>query len=194
LVAAFVFWGKARPVTVLAVAPTPSAAKATGLNAREKPAEPTAAQAGVAKETADDKIERMALIAMTADAEKAYDGKHRTQITAKEASDVAKKTAVFIQDSSALINQGVSAQSDALASKSTTAFTILGMWPKAAEMSTYGACEMALRNMGRVTALRQAAAIATDAARKTKLIAAADSLIEPYQSSADACLGLVGKN
>lgn len=29
LVAAFVFWGKARPVTVLAVAPAPSAAKAT---------------------------------------------------------------------------------------------------------------------------------------------------------------------
>jgi hypothetical protein len=179
-------------VAVLAV--SACGKKEADLNAREKTAEPMAAQAGVTKETADDKVERMALIAMTADVEKAYDGEHRTQITAKEASAVAQQTAVFIKDSSALIKQGMAAQPDALANKSKTAFTILGMWPKAAEMSNYGACEMALRNMGRVTALRQAAAIATDAARKTKLIAAADSLIEPYQSSADACLGLVGKN
>lgn len=60
-------------------------------------------------------------------------------------------------------------------------------------MAGFCAYEAALRGMGRITALRQAATIATDAARKTKLIAAADSLIEPYQSSADACIELATK-
>ena len=165
---------------------------ACGKNEPQKINQPAPKQEA-AKESSDDKITRISLIAMADEAGQQYEGKHRTQMSAKEASDVAKKTAVFIKNSTDLINQGTTAQPDALASKAQTAFTILGMWPQASEMDAYNSCQSSLRNMARISALRQASHMATDQTRKTQLIAAADSLVESYHNSAGICLERVSK-
>lgn len=142
------------------------------------------------KVTADERVERIALISMVDEAGEDYEGVHRTKISENEAKKVAQTTAIFLNDSAPLIAKGMQADAAALSHKAQTAFTILGMWPNATEMSVYGTCKSSLRNLARISMMRHAGHIATDANRSQQLQSVADSLVTNYAQDADSCAKL----
>ena len=135
----------------------------------------------------DEQLERIALIGSIDDLGKPYDSVHPTQISSQEARGLAKSTVQFLKGSDDLVQQGAQAPKDTLSSTAQAAFMILGAWPSADAMAQYKPCEMAVRNLSRISAMRNAAQSASDPERAKQLIKIADSLIEPYHSSTKAC-------